>query len=376
MPALESLEIPLSTPETQEPRDDDFVDLQLTSERFPRLQSLTTALTVAPQDIQVYARLRKLSLSDCPCNFSFSHFLEALAAATSLESLELVTVLQRIQGEWVGSAITSKNPLSLQHLKVLELVAHPPIYTSRFLSHVLLSPSAIVWINGDLGGVAEPDIAETISAMLPPNPANILPALALVPDAIIRAYGAEYSLSCSIEPRIEDSPLISLLIGSSAIPFWSGSSSHHAARDLLSVLTCAPLTKLNFQADCSDIAPETWAEIFSKYPLLENLELGIAGLGTTETAFAGLMNAAAAPNSLVPCPRLRTVGIMGQFSEDALDTTLRCLRDRAAKGHQLETITMDLWGAEVGREDVRLKTTYVPQLQELVKDRCTCECGE
>ncbi|KAI1797035.1 hypothetical protein LXA43DRAFT_1089557 [Ganoderma leucocontextum] len=294
----------------------------------------------------------------------FDHFLDALAASTNLEILELVSVLQRIQGDWVEDMVAGRNPLSLRHLKSLVLIAHPPVYTSRFLSHVLLSPAVSVRIDGYLGSVVERDVTETVSAMLPSNPAIVLPALVLAKEAVINIYEPEYSLSCSVEPRERGSHLITLLIQSSLIPQWNDFSSHHGARDLLNVLASAPLTKLDFVGDCGDVAAETWTEIFNTYPLLETLYLGITG--TTKTAFTGLMDAGPTSDSPVACPRLRSVEISGPFFKKAIDVALRCLRDRAEKGYRLETISVDLWGDR--RDDTLLETKYTPQLQELVTD--------
>ncbi|PIL35346.1 hypothetical protein GSI_02071 [Ganoderma sinense ZZ0214-1] len=85
------------------------------------------------------------------------------------------------------------------------------------------------------------------------------------------------------------------------------------------------------------------------------------------------MNAAPTPDSPVPCPRLRSVDVTGEFVAEALSVTLRCLEDRAEKGHRLETITMNLWGRE--GDDVLFETNYVPRLQELVTE-CMYKCTE
>ena len=374
MSALETLELPLVARSTQEPRpDDDFADIHLTPERFPCLRSLTVKLTVAPENVQVYARLRKLSLDTCRCDFSFQHFLDALAASTKLESLRLASILQRIQGDWVQRIAPRQRPLSLRHLKSLALLDHPPIYSSRFLSYVVLSPTASVRICGSLGDIAEQDVTETVSALLPRNAAVNMPALAAVPDVSVNVYDTvEYCLIGSIEPLQQWSPQITFLIHSSGIPYWREASSHHGARDLLSVFGSAPLTTLGFTADCGDITAETWTEIFNRYPLLESLDLSAAL--TTETAFAGLMNAAPTPDSpSVPCPGLRSVRVGGPFFRDAVDVALQCLRDRADKGHRLGTLTMELYGDE--GDDTLFEEIYVPQLREVAIE-AYCSCGQ
>lgn len=370
MPALETLELPLAQGSVSNPPDDDFVDIQLTPERFPYLRSLAVALVVAPQDIQVYARLRKLSLNTCRCDFSFRHFLDALAASTKLEVLTLISVLQRIQGDWMHVArdVPSKNPLSLRHLESLSLVDHPPIYTSRFLSHVLLSPTVSLRIRGDLGDVAEGDVTETVSALLPPKPTVVVPALALVTGVFVDMCDSEYSLIGDVGQGRARASLVILDIYSSAINEWRGNSSHHGARDLLSVFGSAPLTTLRFTADCGVVAAETWI-----YPLLETLSLGI--LDTTETAFTGLMNAPPTTDSPVPCPGLRSISVTGRFAEGSLDATLRCLRDRAEKGHRLGKISMNLLGDQ--GDNLSFETHYSPLLKELVAEAsCVFSCSE
>ena len=380
--ALETLELPSAFKRPLEPyRESDFVDIRFTLERFPSLRELTITLIKAPHDIQVYARLRKLSLDTCPCDFSFRHFMNAMkAASANIEILALVSVLQRIQGgQWVEgiSSEPIRDLIFLRCLKSLKLAGHHPIYTSRFLSYVLLPPTASTYISGNLGKVKTRDLVNTASAMLPPDPSSTLPALALVNVASVRAH-RQFSLACSIGPRppSEAAHLVTLQVRSSAIHNWQNTSSH-AAHDLLSVLGSAPLTTLDFWGDCSAVVAETWAEIFARYPLLEIVNLGIDC--TTETAFAGLMHAAHAQTSLVPCPKLRAVGVSGLFSEDALGVTLQCLRDRAEKGYRLETIGMNLWGhddEEVEECKALLETKYVPQLQALVTQSCVCSCGE
>ncbi len=363
MAALETLELRLGWRWARDPTEKDFVDIRLTPERFPCLRSLSVALVVAPQDIQVYARLRKLSLDTCRCNFSFHHFLDILAASTGLESLVLDSVLQRIQGDWVESISPIQNLLSLRCLKSLRLASHPPIYTSRFLSHVLLSPTVTVRIDG----YQERDFTETVSAMLPPDLATHMPAIALAKEVSVDMC-QKYSLVCSVEPPgLQGSYLVTLLLHSSAI------SSHHGARVLLSVFGSAPLITLGFVGDCADVSTETWTEIFTRYPLLETLRLGNAG--TTERVFAGLLRAAPTPDLPVPCPRLRSVAVSGTFFEEALEVTLQCLGDRAEKGYRLGEITMELWGDE--GEDRFFETSYVPRLRELATEaRCVCTYGE
>ena len=381
--ALETVELPFAFTRPLEPhREGDFVDIRLTSERFPSLRALTITRIKAPHDLQVYARLRKLSLDSCICDFSFSHFMAAMiAAGTNIEILELVSVLQRIQGghwvEGISARRPIRDPIFLRCLKSLKLAAHPPVHTSRFLSHVLLPPTASIYISGDLGKVKPRDPVDTVSAMLPPDPSSSIPALAQANVASVRAHG-QYSIACSFgpHPALEAAHLVTLQVRSSIVLNWQSTSSH-VARDLLSVLGSAPLTTLDFWGDCSCVVAETWAEIFARYPLLEIVNLGMDC--TTETAFAGLMHAAPAPTSLVPCPNLRTVGVSGLFAEDALGVTLQCLRDRAEKGHHLETIGMNLWGhddEEVEQCKALLETKYVPQLQALVTQSCVCSCGE
>ena len=365
MSALESLELPFYWQKAWDPRSDEFVDLQLTPQRFPRLQSLAVTLTVAPEDLTVYARLRKLTLCNCRCDFSFDHFLDALNASTNLRGLVLESILQHIHGDWVASAVTNKGPVSLRHLESFTLTGHPPIYTSRFLSHILLSPKALVQIHGDLGYVPEMNPIQTIPDILPSNPVVVLPALALVKEAIIYALGSGYSLYCSIEPcakRLSQSPLIALSVESSSISGWD-LLSDLVARDLLRVFASSPLTTLDFTGDCGEVAVETWAQIFGKYAHLETLRLGIDG--TVETVFAGLMDAAAAPDSPVPCPKLQSIAVVGPFVETGVDVMLQCLRDRAGKGYRLQDVLIDLMGKI---DHTLMETHYIPELEDLVPD--------
>ncbi len=365
MPALETLQLPFQA-KTRESPDDDFVDLQLTPERYPCLRSLTIVFTVAPQDIQVYAHLRKLSLHYCRCYFSFNHFLDALNASTSLDTLDLESVLQRIEGDWAGSIATHRNALSLHHLKSLRLIGHPPVYTSRFLSYILLSPTVSVWINSCFDDVFGA-VAETIVTMLPLNPATVLPTLTLAKEAVVDANSTGYSLRGSCEPRGRGAHLMTFQFRPLS-SFTQTDFSAHGARDLLSVFASAPLTTLDFTGDCGKVAAEVWVEIFNRYPLLETLNLG--HYGPTKAVFAGLRDANPTPRSHVPCPRLQSVSIVGLFSKTAIEVMLQCLRGRAERGHRLGSISIDVCGQDALRV---MEITYIPRLREVVLD-VDCDC--
>ncbi|PIL29049.1 hypothetical protein GSI_09097 [Ganoderma sinense ZZ0214-1] len=367
MLALEILYLPFSWKPAghHEPTDKDFADLRLTSERYPHLRSLTLAFAVAPQDIKVYARLRKLSLRDCRCDFSFDHFLDVLEASTNLEILVLNSFLERIQGDWAESALARESPVSLRHLKSLEVTNHPPAHTSRFLSQILLSSTTPVSISSSVEVALGEDLTETIPSMLPSNIATALPALALVKAVAVEAYMLQYRLCCSLEPLAQGKDLVSLRLQSNV--HWTDLSAN-AGRDLLRVFASAPLTSLTFAGHCADVGLEGWTEIFTTWPLLETLKLTQADTGT-ECVFAGLMHAAPPPDSPVPCPSLQFVSIGGLFFEEAVDVLLQCLRARAEKGHRLRRIWMGLTGE--ADEEALMDTHYMPALRELVPD-ATC----
>nr|VWO97680.1 G protein beta subunit (G protein beta subunit 1) [Ganoderma boninense] len=305
MPALETLEFP---PEgvSQNPREDDFENVQFTSQRFPRLRFLTIALTTVPHRY-------------------------ALAASTGLESLELISTLQRIQGDWVHwqDAVPGRlvNPISLQYLKSLSLVHHPPVYTSQFLSHVLLSPTVSICIIGDPEDVDETAVSETVSAMLPPNPSPHHPRPRSGDGRIhqrVRTW-TRNALSSDIR-RVTSGPTHQRR----RRPSPSGLSTplptlsqlqhliHGAARDLLTVFKSAPLTTLALKGACGVITAETWTALFSRFPLLETLALASTD-GTSESVFAGLMHAnttpGPAPSPPVACPGLRCIRFAGEFGE-------------------------------------------------------------
>ena len=177
----------------------------------------------------------------------------------------------------------------------------------------------------------------------------------------------EYSLSCSPQPDLGERPLVSFDIECFLLSEWNGFS-HHGTHDLLSLFTSAPLITLDFTGECSDVLEATWAEIFSKYPLLETLRLARAD--TTETVFAGLVATALPPDSPVPCPSLQSVSVDGIFFEEALDVLIQCLHDRDGKGYRLKYVRMELLGDKDEAE--RMDTNYMPVLRELVAD-ATCE---
>ena len=372
MPALETLQLPFHT-QPRERWDNGFVDLQLTPERFPRLRWLALALTAAPSDIHVYARLRHLSLRDCRCDFSLERFLEVLSASTNLEHLQLESFLHRIEGDWMKeSADTGRNPHSLRYLKFLKLIEDSSAHTSNFLARISLSSTASVSIYCLIEADDNGDLSETITDILPSYPAVALPALALVTEVVVQANALRYSISGFVEPRVPGKDLIFLQIADNPtdpedVLDW-GQFPNECADDLLDVFASAPLTALNFTGSFGNVSAHTWGEIFTRYPLLKTLRLDddLSHADESETVFQGLLAATPPPDSPVPCPRLRSVSLKASFSRTDIDAILKCLRHRAGEGHRLEHLRMDFDGDEDNK--ALMDAAYLPELRELVSD--------
>lgn len=112
--------------------------IQWSSQRHPRLHTLSLMRTRAPQDNTMYSRLRVLSLSKCSYEESFHHFMDALSTSVRLEQLSLNVFLRHLRGDWTSVCVPCRTPLSLPRLRIVALHNDSADLVSRFLSHLTL----------------------------------------------------------------------------------------------------------------------------------------------------------------------------------------------------------------------------------------------
>ena len=351
------------------------IDLRLTSRRFPRLQALWLSGIASPQDISLYAQLRRLSLSGCSHNLSFDRFLDALAASAQLEELCLAAALYRFPDDWIRNG-TCRAPIPFPRLRKLRLEEHGIVRTSSFLAHLRLHPSVTLWIEGafkELDYVDDsPDIVNTITAMLPPDLSSILPILSLATAVRMTISGDEYEISGE-NPRIEPKKDISnatFMLGSRDGRGWDHFMTQ-GLDDLINSFGRSPLTCLNVYGDHQHGAADAWSRVFRTFPLLQVLDISGEPDGSVETVFLGLHAASQSAatqtdtSSSVACPSLKTVAVECKGTVETYTAILDCFRYRAEKGVVLDTLNL---GFALHAEDVPpdARRAYVKDLREAV----------
>ena len=362
------------------------VDIQLSSQRFPRIQHLSLSGIVSPRDVSLYAQLRTLSLSGCSHSVSFDHFLDALAASAQLEELSLMAALHVFTDNWVwDEAVPRRTPISLPRLRELRLEEHGIVRTSHFLAHLHLHPSVALWIEGNFKETDyvnnSPDTVNSISAMLPPGDlCATLPALSLARTVNVEVWGDEYEISCGT-PRATAKKDVPNAIFKLTNPGrgWDRFMAQ-GLNDLVNAFGRSPLTRLNVDGDHRCGTVDAWARVFLAFPSLEMLDVSGEPHVSVETVFLGL-HAASSPSSShtgvetteteggatgdLACPKLKTVNVEGKGTVEAYEAMLDCLRYRTEKGGVLETLNLGFAAhADDAPSDVR--RAYLLDLREVV----------
>ncbi|PIL34687.1 hypothetical protein GSI_03467 [Ganoderma sinense ZZ0214-1] len=354
------------------------IDLQLTSQRFPRLRALSLSGTVSPQGISLYAQLRTLSLSDCSHNLSFDRFLDALAASTQLEELSLMAALHLFTDDWVwDEAVPRRTPIFLPRLRELRLEEHGILRTSHFLAHLRLHPSVALWIEGTFKETDyvthSPDTIHTITALLPPDHNTTLPALSAATTVSMEVWGDEYEISCGTprtETKKKDIPNAMLKLTPNGGRGWDRSMAQ-GLDDLINSFGRSPLTRLNVDGDHRYGTVDAWTRVFQTFPLLEILDVSGEPDVSVETVFVGLHAASViAPQTdeglTIACPKLKTVNVEGaQGTVEMYEAMLDCFRYRAEKEVVLETLNL---GFAVHADDAPsdVRRAYIKDLREVV----------
>ncbi|KAM5545608.1 hypothetical protein V8D89_000646 [Ganoderma adspersum] len=352
------------------------VDIQLSSQRFPRIRHLSLSGIVSPRDASLYAQLRTLSLSGCSHKLSFDRFLDALAASAQLEELSLMASLHRFTDNWVwDEAVPRRAPISFPRLLELRLEEHGIVRTSHFLAHLNLHPSVTLWIEGNFKETDyvnnSPDTVNSISAMLPPDPSTTLPALSTATTVNMEVWGDEYEISCGT-PRAKAKKDVPNAIFKLTNPGrgWDRFMAQ-GLDDLVNAFGRAPLTRLNVDGDHRYGTVDAWARVFLTFPRLEMLDVSGEPDVSVETVFLGLHAASTTTTQEdgglagLACPKLKTVNVEGKGTVEAYEAMLDCFRYRAEKDVVLETLNLGFaTHADDAPSDVR--RAYVKDLREVV----------
>ncbi|PIL34668.1 hypothetical protein GSI_03448 [Ganoderma sinense ZZ0214-1] len=307
----------------------------------------------APQEISLYAQLRKLRLCDCPPALSLDGFLDALAASVQLEELTLQGAFHRLLGEWPhGDPVPHRPPVSLPRLRSCRFYEYRIDRLSYFLAHLHLQPSAIHRIQGEVSCLH--GAPKTIHAMLPPNRSATLPALSLATNINMTICGNQYSIGCrhtksSVDRPAGDSPRVLLMLTPSGYDWPWDRSMAQGLGDLVEAFGSSPLTRLTIRGDQSNSTAAVWERVFRTFPLLEELDLEGPRHASSNVrdVFRGL-HAASAPHTeresesrcTVACPNLRDIRLVGVATPSTYKAMHECLRYRGDRGVVLESLKM------------------------------------
>ncbi|TBU45465.1 hypothetical protein BD309DRAFT_711902 [Dichomitus squalens] len=345
-------------------------DLRITTKHFPHLQVLSLTRAVMPEDISVYARLRKLRLWDCPCRFSLNTFVQLLASSPNLESLELDEILGQLDDDDHGDRTSGQPAHLLPSLRSLRLDHHCLLHSARFLSRILLPPTASLSIR-TLGDIEQ---GYTLRSFLPSNPRDLLPGLASVTRATLFITGGEMSLhGWTAQKRVVLQASIHPLDDEDG---WEAPLSE-GLDDLLKILCPASLTHLTIHGESVVADPAEWATLFSSLPTLAWLQIG-----ADDNAFVGLLMASRrrkrSTDEPIACSRLRRLAVKGDWFiyhnlDIFCDTLVECLQYRARRGSRLRVLQAQLiydeyveW--ENTRTEALFRRQHLPRLQRLVAE--------
>ncbi|PIL34661.1 hypothetical protein GSI_03441 [Ganoderma sinense ZZ0214-1] len=420
MPLLEYLDFSISLAIGQR-RPNADLSSYLTSQQFPRLQTLHLARVISPRDKPLYAQLRTLYLLRCFHSVSFDDFLDALAGCAQLEELTLDNTLHSLSGEWTAQlgtgTIPHRQPITLPSLCELRLDENASSIIPYFLAHLRIPVSTSLRFTSDFhldadgGGSLDP-AGKTLSALLPPNPATTLPILSTTtrlattfmpgqwrtwahgqpqtrspsdlgpgpagspgrtrtPSPSRDQWQSQESLSASF-------PAVFTLFSKSEMGLAEDPWVGRGLGDLVECFGGSPLTALEVDehtsAGCTSVAG--WEGVFRTFSRLEELTLHCsASRVELSTAFLGLHAASAGPgvseDSLAPvaCPRLAHVSADGWGTAATYEAMRRCFRRRAERGAWLEVLHLRhlFDGEDLTAEERRGFVEDLRQVVRLVK---------
>ncbi|TFK84215.1 hypothetical protein K466DRAFT_589116 [Polyporus arcularius HHB13444] len=352
-----------------------FIDIDLTSARYPVLRSLDLRFAAIVSDTNLYAGLRRLSLTACRYRDgpTLKQFSDALRVATRLESLSISGVLVGVPNKGMPPG---SPPLAFPHLADFYLEEN--LEDARlFMTLIRLPHTCSIAVYGRSDGRIDEWEEITISELLPRRDDTRSVALPMLssPTAVeLIMNKGDYilhgtSTTCGA---------IHLSITSSPLANWE-LFLEVGLRDVVHVCGAAPVRRLRVTGDHRAFSlAAAWRAVFEAFPMLDTLEVSGAGSPAglwrglrmaeppiTQSPGIGRAFAAACPNlrtvSVVQCVDGRSKTVSVQFFEAMLD----CLRHRAKDDARLEALHLTL---SPGREDFdRLKHRYLSHVQELVE---------
>ncbi|KAJ8481822.1 hypothetical protein ONZ51_g5744 [Trametes cubensis] len=350
------------------------IDLKLSSQRCPHIQNLSLGNIHLPlETYSILCNLRELSLTKCSTDLTFDQFLAALASCPCLEDIYLSGFLKDIllrRGSSSTPFAPRKVPIVLAHLHDIHITDDPPSAILALLQALHLPSKIRAILSGRIEWDDDIEMAGGLTSFLPSHPLRLAALPVLACSAITRAtvdvFG-KFEISAGAIPY-DISPDLEFALYSPGrtdldhlLPL--------AFRNLIDILSAAPLQKLTVIGEQDALSVADWIDALTAFPLLESIST-ISGSSVSSLWVAlkwGLGDTAAAADAPMLCPNLSYVDHQGcvlathALYGDILDS----LRERRARGASLATLVLSPFHETWEIYDA-MNTTYRPQLQALV----------
>ena len=356
----------------------------LSPQRLARLTSLTLVNVGPPSNLAQYNNLRVLELSTPPpWDISMDELLNILDVWSSqLESLRLDRARSSTTHANLGS---SRAPSSMTFPRLRKIyLANPQPFNARFLSYLRFPSATDVFIRDDVSHLEDEefsDLDQAFSALLPQDPASIVPFLSAITRVVFIPWRREYVFR-------GDSQTHSLhleIYKDSDYPLDWSHLTQSGLRDILALLSQADVMHFEIEASYDDFIRHDFKAAFEAFPNLAKLRLN--GEGSFEYILELLApRGAEVPSTLdslpeaagasennageMLCPRLRTL-VIGDLDErwgqddELLDKILDILRARAERGTRLDRFEIHLMH-ECDEDHEEACEKYIPLFKELV----------
>ena len=348
--------------------------------QYPVLRSLSLGTVTIPPDTNVYASLRRLSLSACGLTLTAERaqmsLFDALRVPTRLESLQISKMLRWFPQVFPPGA----QPVVLPHLLELSVLDELPEDVRTFTTGLRLSPYCSVKIRAGPEHVLEEWEDVGIQDMLPDNSDEVYPLLPHVTDVELTMVDHDFTLRGSVRVAAasgdsDEQGALQLSLISRSLNRWE-MFTEVGLQDIVNLFRDAPVRRVRVTGDHRSEAMlrGPWCSVFEAFPMVETVEL--SGWGSGVPMWSGLGVASKVrirdPGSgqiCVACPNLRTVVVDGRAmltSAKFFETMLDCLRGRAKRGARIETLRLKLSPDQ--KEFEELKRQYVSQVAEFIDD--------
>ena len=358
----------------------------LSPQRLARLTSLTLVNVGPPSNLAQYNNLRVLELSTPPpWDISMDELLNILDVWSSqLESLRLDRARSSTTHANLGS---SRAPSSLTFPCLRKIyLANPRPFNTRFLSYLRLPSATDVFIRDDVSHLEDEefsDLDQAFSALLPQDPASIVPFLSAITSVEFIPWRMEYVF----RGKSDAHSLHLEIYKDSDYPLYWAHLTQSGLRDILELLSQADIRRFEIETnyDYDHFTQDDFEAAFKAFPNLDSLRLNgenpfeyvlellaprSAEVSSSIDPLSDEMGASRNTAGEMLCSRLRNL-IIGDLSNrwgqnnELMAKILDILRARAEQGTRLDRFEIYLMHEEEIDHEKAAKE-YVPLLQGLV----------